>query len=238
VTLALQPRDQAIIRAAWSLGLATRETLRALAAPTASAAAFRERLGELKNARYLDLIHVPGNTGHLWLYGATRRGLTPGAPRPWRPGPTQYAHTLAVGDTLRALTRGGFALPALITGWQGEAELRAWALPGAPYPDARVTWRNDGRLGAWLVEVDRATESRNAWRRKLVRYLATRSGDHLLILTTSRQRAANLAALSADVGVPALVTRLADVQVVTDPIVLHTCRREKTSLTRALTDVA
>ncbi|MDX6287681.1 MAG: hypothetical protein QOG53_3166 [Frankiales bacterium] len=234
MTERLTPRDQAVIHAAWSLGLATAATLRALVAPTAAPSTFRIRLHTLHRARYLDQVHLPGNRGHLWLYGAARRGLPESASRSWRPGLAQLGHTLAVADVLVATTRDGFASPAVLTGWQGEAELRAWAPPGAPYPDARVMWRHDNRIGAWLIELDRATETRPAWRRKLVRYLTIHTADQLLVITTSWQRAANLAALAADTGVPALLTTTTELNVSNDPAVLDTMARARVHISQTL----
>ena len=165
---ALTERDRELVRAAWSLGLATHETLRLLVSPQTRANTLRRRLCLLHSNGYLMQTRHVGPGRCIWLYGAGPRALTPGEPRPWRPSLAQLEHTLAVGDVLVALTRPRPGLT--ITAWQGEAELRAWAAPGAPYPDARVTWEASGARGAWLVEVDRATESHAAWRRKVVRY--------------------------------------------------------------------
>lgn len=196
----LTDRDRAIVRAAWSLGLATHETLRLLVSPHTRANTLRRRLCQLHRAGYLTQTRHIGPTGSIWLYGAGPRALVPGEPRPWRPSLAQLEHTLAVGDVLVALTgrRPGLTISA----WQGEAELRSWAAPGAPYPDARVAWRIErGGTGAWLVEVDRGTESHAAWRRKLVRYLVAGTVESVLAVTTTAARAQAIASLAAEVGV-------------------------------------
>jgi hypothetical protein len=54
----------------------------------------------------------------------------------------------------------------------------------------------------------RGTESRNAWRRKLARYLHA-ADRTLLVVTTSDLRARNLATLARELGAPALTTDFA-----------------------------
>lgn len=196
---ALTERDRELVRAAWSLGLATHETLRVLVSPQTRANTLRRRLCLLHRNGYLTQTRHIGPGRCIWLYGAGRRALTPGEPRPWRPSLAQLEHTLAVGDVLVSLTRPRPEL--IVTGWQGEAELRAWAVPGAPYPDARVTWRIGDTLGAWRVEVDRGTESQGAWRRKLVRYLSSPGGETVLAITPDSRRARAIAVVAAEVGV-------------------------------------
>lgn len=200
----LTDRDRALVRAAWSLGLATHETLRLLISPQTRANTLRRRLCLLHRDGYLLQTRHLGRGGAIWLYGAGPRALAPGDPRPWRPGLAQLEHTLAVGDVLVSLTR---SRPGVrITGWQGEAELRSCAAPGAPYPDARVTWEVGLTHGGWLVEVDRATESHAAWRRKLVRYLVAGTVEPVLAVTTTTARAKAIASLAAEVGVPLVAT--------------------------------
>lgn len=207
---ALTERDRALVHAAWSLGLATHETLRLLVSPQTRANTLRRRLCLLHRNGYLTQTRHLGPGRCIWLYGAGPRALTPGEPRPWRPSLAQLEHTLAVGDALVALTR---ATPGLtVTGWQGEAELRAWAAPGDPYPDARVTWQAGEVRGAWLVEVDRGTESLPAWRRKIVRYLTAAVQEPVLAIATSARRAATLVAVAAEVGVDVVATTLADLR--------------------------
>lgn len=217
MNVALTPRDRALIRAAWSLGAATHSTLRALVSPRTQADTLRRRLRQLHRAGYLTQSSHIGPAGCLWLYGAGRNALIPNERRPWRPGFAQIEYTLAVGDVVVALTRAGFADPVVVTGWQGEAELRAWAAPGTPFPDARVSWRVGDQAGAWLVEVDRATESRAAWRRKLVRYLAADTREPVLAVTTTSRRAAMLAMVARDLGVPLHATTAAAVRDEDDP---------------------
>lgn len=229
---ALTERDRELVRAAWSLGLATHETLRLLVSPQTRANTLRRRLCLLHRNGYLAQTRHVGPGRCIWLYGAGPRALTPGEPRPWRPSLAQLEHTLAVGDVLVWLTR---ARPGLrVTGWQGEAELRAWAQPGAPYPDARVAWMIDDVRGAWQVEVDRGTESHAAWRRKLVRYLG--AGDRpepVLAVTTSSSRATSLARLAAEVGVRLLATTVSSVRTDADPVVFDAFARRMTFLTIA-----
>lgn len=228
----LTDRDRALVRAAWSLGLATHETLRLLVSPHTRANTLRRRLCRLHRDGYLTQTRHIGPTGSIWLYGAGPRSLVPDEPRPWRPSLAQLEHTLAVGDVLVALTRPTADLT--VTGWQGEAELRAWAAPGDPYPDARVTWEAVGAHGAWLVEVDRGTESLPAWRRKLVRYLATDvRADRVLAVTTGPRRARAIAHLAADIGVGLLATTAASARSDADPVVYDSLTRRVTTLTTA-----
>ena len=233
MTVALTDRDRALIRAAWSLGAATHATLRALVSPQTDGETLRRRMRQLHRDGYLLQTRHVGPAGCLWLYGVGRRGIEAGEPRPWRPGLAQIEHTVAIGDLLVALTRPGFAPPVSVTGWQGEAELRAWAQPGAPFPDARVVWEADGVTGAWLVEVDRATESRPAWRRKLVRYLTADARQPILAITTSERRAFGLALIAAEIGIDVLATTAADVQRCDDPTVLDATRGRRVPLTEA-----
>lgn len=209
--IALTDRDRALIRAAWSLGLATHETLRLLVSPQTRANTLRRRLGQLHRHGYLTQSRHVGPGGCIWLYGAGARARGPSDRQPWRPSLNQLAHTLAVGDVLVALARPGFAAPLVVTEWQGEAELRAWATPGAPFPDARVSWRRNDATGTWLVEVDRATESHAAWRRKLIRYLTAQTNGTVLAITTTTARARGLAAVAAEIGLDLMATTLHDV---------------------------
>ena len=228
---ALTERDRELVRAAWSLGLATHETLRLLVSPQTRANTLRRRLCVLHRNGYLTQTRHMGPGRCIWLYGAGPRALTPGEPRPWRPSLAQIEHTLAVGDVLVALTRPRPGLT--VTGWQGEAELRAWASPGAPYPDARITWQADIATGAWLVEVDRATESRAAWRRKLVRYLAAGEVEPALVVTTTMARARSIAAVAVEVGVDLAATSACAVVADDNPTVFDARARRSMSLTSA-----
>lgn len=238
VSAALTSRDRAIIHAAWSLGYVTSDVLRTLVSPHIATRTMRRRLSRLHLGGYLVQQRVVGATGHLYLYGAGRRALPEGAPAPWRPGLAQIDHTLAVGDTLLALIRPAFgAGDVQVTGWHGEAEIRAWSAPGAPIPDLRIEWRNDRQAGRWDVEVDRATESRAAWRRKLARYLADPRAQPVLTVTTSADRARGLARIAADVGALVWTTTASAVSAEPDPWVFDAVHRRRTTLvaaTRAL----
>jgi hypothetical protein len=123
-----------------------------------------------------------------------------------------------VGRVLVALLRAPTLGDRDITGWTGEAALRTWARTGEPIPDLEIRWRrhatdsvssnersNDGR---WHVECDRATQSRGVWGRKLARYLAFRPGEPVLVVTTSEERAHNLADLANKAGVPLRATTM------------------------------
>ena len=86
------------------------------------------------------------------------------------------------------------------------------------------------------MEVDRATESRTAWRRKLLRYLTVHRTDQQLVLTvtTSRARAAGLAQVAVDLGLPLLATTLDELQSDLDPSVLDTRTRQRRLLSATL----
>lgn len=228
--LALTPRDQAILRAAWSLGYAPAYALRSLTSPETAPGTFRNRISRLHRAHLLVLVKFVAPAGGLWLYGVGRAALLPGDAAPWRPGLAQVEHTLAVADAVVHLQRPGFATPLRVSAWQGEAELRAWAPPGAPFPDARLEWYGPAGPGVWLLELDRATESRAAWRRKLARYLATPSDELVLAVTTSPARAKNLAVLAADMGAPVLATTAGAVRDELDPAVYDARDRRRRPL--------
>lgn len=206
--------DRSLVRAAWSLGLAPGRVVTALGAPGLSAAAATVRLRRLLAAGSLTRVRVSGGRGALFLYGAAPAARPPGT-RAWRPSPAQLDHTLDVGAALVALVAAHDGLVA--TGWEGEAEVRAWAVPGAPFPDA-VVHLLDTRAPspvelAWDVEVDRATESRAAWRAKLARYAARppETDRLVVVVTTGRRRAAGIAETAAGAGVRLVVTTLAAV---------------------------
>jgi Replication-relaxation len=231
--IALTKRDEAIVRAAWSLGHVTADGLRQLLSPTTSLSTFTARLRRLRASRYLTRLEVVAGLRHTYLYGAGIRARAPGSPAPWRPSLTQLPHTLAVERTLLRLVDPSFAHRLTVTTWQGEAEIRAWAEPGAPFPDLVVNWSaavaDQPAHGMWTVEVDLATEAKAAWKRKLSRYLfhEPRCG-RLLVVTTSRQRAANLARLAAHHGAPALTTTFTDLANSPNPVVLDaTVRRPR-----------
>lgn len=225
----LTERDRELIRAAWSLGLATHETLRLLVSPQTRANTLRRRLCQLHRAGYLTQTRHIGPTGCIWLYGVGPRALIRGEPRPWRPSLAQLEHTLTVGGVLVSLTRPRRGLT--ITGWQGEAELRAWAAPGAPYPDARITWQMRDVQGGRLVEVDRGTESLSAWRRKLARFLSAPAPGAVLAVTTTSARARRLALVAAELGIDLLATTIRLVHERDDPPAYDALHRGTVSLT-------
>lgn len=224
----LTERDRALVHAAWSLGLATHETLRLLVSPKTRANTLRRRLRLLHVHGYLTQTRHIGPGRCIWLYGVGPRSLVLGESRPWRPSLAQLEHTLAVGDVLVSLVqpRPGIA----ITGWKGEAELRAWAAPGAPYPDAQVSWRVEDVSGTWLIEVDRGTESRSAWSRKLARYLVADIRQPILAVTLTRRRAARLAAIGAELGVDVFGVAISDLDLTLQPRVFDASRGLLTSL--------
>ena len=222
--LALTDRDRALMHVAWSLGAATAPTMQALIGSTTDRDTFRRRLRRLHREGYLTQTRHVGPAGCVWLYSLGPRGRAPDGARPWRPSIAQIEHTIAVGVALVAVTRSGFASPIEVVGWQGEAELRGWAKPGEPFPDACVTWRRGEIRGTWLVEVDRATESHAAWRRKLVRYLAHQRGA-VLALTTSPVRAKRIAMVASELGVDLVATTLHAVRAEDDPLVYDARRR-------------
>jgi hypothetical protein len=204
--VALTARDRTLVHAAWSLGWATSTVLRDLVAPATSVKTLTGRLTQLAHAGYLRRLDIPVGPGpHLWLYGAGRSAprIDPAYREAWRPSESQLAHTVAVSATLGALARPG-ALGAIeVTEWYGEAELRTWHEPGAPVPDLLLRWVHGTASGRWAVEVDRGTQARAAWRRKLVRYVHAPQRQ-LFVVTTSDERARNLARLAREMGVNAL----------------------------------
>ena len=227
--LALTDRDRALMHVAWSLGAVTAPTMQPLVGSTTHPDTFRRRLRRLHREGYLTQTRHIGPAGCVWLYSLGPRGRAPDGARPWRPSIAQLEHTMVVGDAIVALTRPGFAAPIEVIGWHGEAELRGWAQPGQPFPDAGVTWQRGSVRGAWLVEVDRATESHAAWRRKLVRYLAHQPGT-ILALTTTPVRAKRIARVASDLGVDLLATTLAAVVTDDDPLVFDALQRRSRHL--------
>jgi hypothetical protein len=204
----LNTRDHALVRAAWSLGWVTARALTDLVSPATSPKTLAGRLTELADARYLRRQRiVTGVAGHHWLYGSGRNAaqIDPAYRDAWRPSDAQMGHTLAIGNTLVAITTPGLLGALHVTGWQGEAELRTWHDAGTAIPDLLVRVGGATVENTWAVEVDRGTQARAAWRRKLVRYLHTPRGT-LLVVTTSDERARNIARLARDLGVPALTT--------------------------------
>ncbi len=239
----LTGRDRTIIATATSLGHATSEGLRRLISPSTSPNTFTSRLRVLVARRYLTRTDVIVGLRRIYLYGPGPRSREPGSPRSWAPALTQLAHTLAVETTLIRLLDPTLAPAISRTGWHGEAEHRAWARPGEPYPDLNIRWEaaldGDEIAGQWAVEVDRASEAKAAWRRKLARYwedyTATRQ---ILVVTTSDTRARNLARLAAADGYPAITTTFTRLHDRPEPLVWDSAQRRKSTLSEASIDYA
>jgi len=206
--LTLRRRDYELVRAAWSLGWVTCRVLTDVISPATSPKTLAGRLSQLAAAGLLRRRRVVGGPGgHLWLYGAGRRApvVDPAYADAWRPPDFHLAHTIEIGDTLAALLTPGRLGAITVTDWKGQAELRTWHKPGAAMPDLSVRWASRNQSGAWDVEVDRGTESRHALRTKFLRYLHTPDRE-VLIVTTSDERARNIAILARELGAAALTT--------------------------------
>jgi hypothetical protein len=217
----LRRRDHELVRAAWSLGWVTCRVLTDVISPATSAKTLAGRLSQLMAVGFLRRRRIVGGPGgHLWLYGAGRKAsaLDPAYTDAWRPPDFHLAHTIEVGDTLAALLTPGRLGGIAVNEWNGQAELRTWHKPGDPMPDLCVRWMSGGRVGTWLVEVDRGTESRHALRRKFLRYLHT-PGREVLVVTTSDERARNIAVLARELGASVLATDQRALRVEARPLV-------------------
>lgn len=206
--ITLRRRDHELVHAAWSLGWVTCRVLTDVISPATSAKTLAGRLSQLAAAGFLRRRRIVGGpSGHLWLYGAGRNAsaIDPAYADAWRPPDFHLAHTIEVADTLATLLAPGRLGAISINGWKGQAELRTWHKPGDALPDISVRWQSGPHAGAWPVEVDRGTESRHALRRKFLRYLHAPDGQVLLVTTTD-ERARNIALLAREVGVCALTT--------------------------------
>jgi len=204
----LRPRDHELVRAAWSLGWVTCRVLTDVVSPMTSAKTLAGRLSQLASVGLLRRRRVVGGPGgHLWLYGAGRRAsaIDPAYADAWRPPDFHLAHTLEVGDTLAALLAPGRLGALSVNEWKGQAELLTWHCPGDAMADLAIRWTCGARAGSWLVEVDRGTESRHALRRKFLRYLHAPERE-VLVVTTTEERARNIALLARELGAPALTT--------------------------------
>ena len=229
--VSLTTRDRQLLRTAWSLGWATCDGLTALVAPHTSPKTLGGRLTQLTRAGFLRQVRLLGGPGgHIWLYGTGPRAgqLDDAYRRPWRPPLLQTEHTLAVERCLIALHRPALCAPLTLRAWQGEGEVRSWAQPGEPYPDLRVEWAVDGRTIGANVEVDRGTQGRGAWRRKLARYLL-HDARPLLVVTSSGERARNLAELAGTVGVP-LLSMDGNALSALEPVAYDSVRHERVGL--------
>jgi hypothetical protein len=206
--ITLRRRDHDIIRAAWSLGWATSQALTDVVSPATSAKTLAGRLSQLADVGLLRRRRIVGGPGgHLWLYGAGRHAsaIDPAYADAWRPPDFHLAHTIEVGATLAAMLTPGRLGALTAWEWKGQAELRTWHKPGDPMADLHVRWVYGTRGGAWHVEVDRGTESRHALRRKFLRYLQTPDRE-VLVVTTSDERARNIAILARELGAAVLTT--------------------------------
>jgi hypothetical protein len=249
--------DRLVLRAVWSLGAATPATLAAaLAAPSPdppspdgpgpaapSLAALERRLRRLRAGGLLAsraLFTGPAGHRQLWSCRPAAGRLDPALAGGWRPALGAVEHTVAVGRALVAALGPGFAPPLRTGWWQGEAELRA-AIPsatGCPYPDLVVGWTAPaGVRGRLLVEVDRGTETRTTWRRKLERYLAVPPAGAdwcIAALAPGPLRARHLAETGFELRLPMVAAPLAAWLAGGDPWVLCTRSGSRRRLTDAL----
>jgi hypothetical protein len=206
--VSLTRRDHDLIRATWSLGWATSQVLADVVSPGTLPKTLAMRLSRLTAVGYLRRRRVVGGPqGHVWLYGAGRNAssIDPAYAGAWRPPDFHLAHTIEVGATLAALLKPGRLGSIAVTEWTGQAELRTWHQAGDAMADLHVRWATAEQVGGWYVEVDRGTESRHALRRKLIRYLHT-PDRVVLVVTTSDQRARNIAVLARELGAQVLTT--------------------------------
>jgi hypothetical protein len=206
--LTLRQRDHELVRGAWSLGWVTCRVLTDVVSPGTSAKTLAGRLSQLAAAGFLRRRRIVGGPGgHLWLYGAGRKAsaIDPAYADAWRPPDFHLAHTVEVGDTLAALLTPDRLGALSVTSWRGQAELRTWHRSGDAMADLAVRWSCGARVGAWLVEVDRGTESRHALRRKFLRYLHAPERE-VLVVTTTDERARNIAILARELGASVLAT--------------------------------
>lgn len=204
----LRERDHDLVRAAWSLGWVTCRVLTDVVSPATSPKTLAGRLSQLAAARLLRRQRVVGGPGgHLWLYGAGPKAsaINPAYADAWRPPDFHLAHTIEVGTTLAALLTPGRLGGIVVTDWKGQAELRTWRKPGEAMPDLSIRWIAEARAGDWDIEVDRGTESRHALRRKFLRYLHA-PDRQVLVVTTSDDRARNIALLARELGTEVLTT--------------------------------
>jgi len=219
--ITLRRRDHELVRAAWSLGWVTCRVLTDVISPATSAKTLSGRLSQLAAAGFLRRRRIVGGPGgHLWLYGAGRNAsaMDPAYAAAWRPPDFHLAHTIEVGDTLAALLTPDRLGSVAVTDWKGQAELRTWHCPGDAMADLAIRWTCGARVGSWLVEVDRGTESRHALRRKFLRYLHTPDRE-VLVVTTTDDRARNIATLARELGVPVLTTDRRTFHMQTPPLV-------------------
>jgi hypothetical protein len=170
----------------------------------------RDDCAKLTAAGYLRRRQVIGGAGHLWLYGAGRNATAfdPAYRDAWRPSDAQLAHTLSIAETLAALIRPASSARSSSPAGEAKPNSAPGTSPASPSQTSTSAGRAATAEGGWHVEVDRGTESRNAWRRKLLRYLHA-PNRQVLVVTTSDERARNIATVARSLGVPALTTDIA-----------------------------
>lgn len=237
-TLMLGRQQQAFVRAAWSMGWASAVTLTGLVCAW-GVRPRRAAVTALHRDGYLEWREVAtGRSGRFFFYGAGEKAgeLDPAYRQPWRPPESHMAHTMACGDTVVALRRPGLLPGLAVVGWAGEVELRGEAAPGAPYPDAAVEVAGAGGESVrLLLEVDRGTEARAAFCRKLARYAQAATGEPVLAVTPSDARARTLARHAVALGVPMLACAREELAG-RDPVVYDAGRRRRRPLVEALGD--
>jgi hypothetical protein len=229
--------DRDLLHVAWSLGWATPGAIGGLGSPGSTGSSVDRRLFRLRQQGMLRPMDLPqGPRRHRTLLAVSRRAreVDPGLAGGWRPPPAAAWHSVDVGLALLAATDPALAPGLRVESWQGEAELRAWVRQGQPYPDARVSWATAAGRGRWWVEVDRGTEGRAAWRRKLARYGELRAGDWVLAVTTGDVRSRHLAGLAVESAVPLVACTLAAFRAGGDPEVYVSPVRQRARLSEAM----
>lgn len=224
--ITLRTRDHHLVRAAWSLGWVTSHVLRDVVSPNTSTKTLAGRLSQLSAAGLLRRRRVVGGPGgHIWLYGAGRNAsaLDAAYANAWRPPDFHLAHTIEVGATLACLVAPRRLGSITVDQWKGQAELRSWHGPGDAMADLHIRWACGAVAGAWHVEVDRGTESRHALRRKFLRYLHAPDLD-VLVVTTSDERARNIAVLARELGAAVLTMDRRALHAQAPPVVYDSLR--------------
>jgi hypothetical protein len=207
-------RDETLVKYLSKVVVLSSRQIKRLLWPSLSDSNMHRRLRELYDYHVLDrtrmlsktegITYTLGKAGRIWLYGEARGGNLP------QVNVNQLAHDLALAEvlvllveTLRGLDPDGRR--GIAWDWWNEAETRV-------LKDERVILEPDAlfRIGsqktAWVnfyLEIDRGTERGRAFVEKIKRYhLAFRMGmwqedfdkfPFVLIVTTSEERAANLA---------------------------------------------
>jgi hypothetical protein len=186
----LTERDLAILATLHRIRMATAMQLERLHFAGDSSRTRRRSLARLVDRRLLAQLDRriggvrAGSAGHVYALGTAGQRLTNGTAvagrrvqRPWTPGASFVAHTLAVSDLyVRLVERErerAIAVRAFVT------EPMCWrsfhGRGGAHLvlkPDAFVHLRVNGHEDRWFVEVDRGTEAPNTLARKCSLYRA------------------------------------------------------------------